>query len=55
MGAGTNTSIGGAYGGGTGGTSYCYSRPVSVVSGKGAVRIIWGTGRAFPSTCTGDK
>jgi hypothetical protein len=25
------------------------------VAGKGAVRIIWGTGRAFPSTCTGDK
>jgi hypothetical protein len=24
------------------------------VGGRGAVRIIWGAGRAFPSTNTGD-
>jgi len=40
-------SIGGTYGGGaTGGTSS--------LNGGGAVRIIWGPGRSFPSTNTGD-
>jgi hypothetical protein len=42
-GGGGATSSGAAYGGGG-------FNPES-----GAVRIIWGAGRAFPSTCTGDK
>lgn len=40
---------GGAYGGGSGG-GYAGTRP----GGVGAVRIIWGAGRAFPSTNTGN-
>ena len=39
---------GGLYGGGAGG--YAQSN----AGGRGAVRIIWGLGRAFPSTNTGD-
>jgi len=39
---------GSTYGGGAGGTSASYP------AGGGAVRIIWGAGRAFPSTNTGD-
>lgn len=42
-------SLGGTYGGGGGGgTYYGYGQ-------QGAVRIIWGTGRAFPSTLTTDQ
>jgi hypothetical protein len=37
---------GGAYGGGSGGALGS--------GGHGAVRIIWGTGRSFPSTNTGN-
>lgn len=40
--------LGGKYGGGGGGC--CYASP-----NNGGLRIIWGTGRAFPSTCTQDK
>jgi hypothetical protein len=38
------------YGGGGGGATSGASR----AGGGGAVRIIWGTGRAFPSTNTGN-
>lgn len=41
---------GGAYGGGRGGGVYGNTG----LAGGGAVRIIWGAGRAFPSTNTGD-
>lgn len=42
--------VGGAYGGGGGLSAAVGGRP----SGVGAVRIIWGSGRAFPSTNTGN-
>jgi hypothetical protein len=42
---------GGAYGGGAGGSDS--STRITAAAG-GAVRIIWGPGRAFPSTNTGD-
>ena len=46
-----NSSTGGAYGGGGGGaTKASQAGPGSA----GAVRIIWGEGRAFPSTNTGN-
>jgi hypothetical protein len=43
---------GGAYGGGGGGTNGYYNGYSP--GGNGAARIIWGTGRAFPSTNTQD-
>jgi len=47
-----NTAYGGAYGGGGGAAS---GQALSNgIGGIGAVRIIWGAGRAFPSTNTGD-
>jgi hypothetical protein len=50
-GSGTPGS-GGLYGGGGGsGCGYGY---VSSTGGNGAIRIIWGAGRAFPNTLTGD-
>lgn len=42
---------GGAYGGGGAGSDTSSYTPTG---GNGAVRIIWGAGRAFPSTNTGD-
>ena len=48
VGTGTNQP-GGAYGGGACGTDAGYQN-----GGNGAVRIIWGSTRAFPSTNTGD-
>lgn len=42
---------GGAYGGGGAGAD---STAYTPTGGNGAVRIIWGAGRAFPSTNTGD-
>jgi hypothetical protein len=45
---------GGLYGGGGGGRGYGYSSTFSGQGGGGAVRIIWGDGRAFPSTNTGN-
>ena len=47
----SNPGTGGSYGGGGGsgaGTGY-----TSSIGGGGAVRIIWGAGRAFPNTNTG--
>jgi len=50
-----NGGTGGAYGGGGGGTlSVPNGAVASGAGGVGAVRIIWGTDRAFPSTNTGD-
>lgn len=45
---------GGLYGGGGGGKSSSYYGSHAGEGGGGAVRIIWGAGRAFPSTNTGD-
>lgn len=51
---------GGAYGGGGGATGYYYDLgtgeyyDVTGEGASGAVRIIWGAGRAFPSTNTGN-
>lgn len=51
-GANGNTAGGGVYGGGGfGGDTTAF---VGGNGGSGAVRIIWGPGRAFPSTNTGD-
>jgi len=49
---------GGNYGGGAGGTTTNYDSSVGGtdgLGGSGAVRIIWGEGRAFPSTLTADQ
>jgi hypothetical protein len=47
-----SSNTGGQYGGGAGGQSND-SRNTPGCQGKfGAVRIIWGTGRSFPSTNT---
>ena len=43
---------GGLYGGGGGGSNQNYA---GGVGGRGAVRIIWGPGRAFPSTNVGQN
>lgn len=43
---------GGAYGGGAGGKAYNSGGPTTGVGAGGAVKIIWGAGRAFPSTNT---
>ena len=50
------SGAGGGYGGGGGGIGdNSYQRSVIAgAGGGGAVRIIWGVGRAFPSTNTGD-
>jgi len=40
---------GGLYGGGGGGASIEYSTALAGSGGAGVVRIIWGTGRSFPS------
>lgn len=45
-----SSSAGGAYGGGGGGGMNANS----AAGGSGAVRIIWGVGRAYPATLTGD-
>ena len=53
--SGNNGGAGGAYGGGGGGTLDASNGVVrSGAGGSGAVRIIWGVGRAFPSTNTGN-
>lgn len=50
---------GGLYGGGSGGANEApgawSSGSYGGLPGKGAVRIIWGTGRSFPSTLTADQ
>jgi hypothetical protein len=49
----TSGGSGGGYGGGGGGANS--NNPADQgIGGSGAVRIIWGDGRAFPSTDTGD-
>lgn len=50
--AGGNNINGGTYGGGGGGPGTSYG---GGYGGQGAVRIIWGPGRAFPSTLTTDQ
>jgi hypothetical protein len=45
---GSNGGSGGGYGGGAGGAA-------GQVGDGGAVRIIWGPGRSFPSTNTADQ
>lgn len=54
----TNAATAGSGGGGGGGGAYATGRSTTVaawLSGAvGAVRIIWGTGRAFPATNTGN-
>jgi Fibronectin type III domain len=44
------TIAGGAYGGGGGGSGTSYG---GGMGGVGAVRVVWGAGRAFPTTCVG--
>ena len=46
---------GGNYGGGAGGCSGSPETKLSGNGGKGAVRLIWGEGRAFPATNTADQ
>ena len=49
---------GGAYGGGGGGRASAYDATLDTGDGNGgggAVRIIWGDGRSFPSTLTTDQ
>jgi hypothetical protein len=50
--AGAGSGNGGNYGGGSGGNNSAAS--YGSQAGSGAVRIIWGAGRAFPSTDTGN-
>jgi hypothetical protein len=40
---------GGAYGGGGGGGCGDYNWQLAAAGAAGAVRIIWGSGRSFPS------
>jgi hypothetical protein len=48
-------TTGGAYGGGGGGSgTYGFSGIGGGIGGQGGVRIIWGSGRAFPGTLTDD-
>lgn len=55
---GFNSAVGGSggsYGGGAGSAVVAaYSGEISGQAAAGAVRIIWGAGRSFPSTNTGD-
>ena len=52
----TDGSKGGVYGGGAGCVDDAGPFPQSHADGGGgAVRIIWGTGREFPNTLTGDN
>jgi hypothetical protein len=56
-GSGTDGSAGGnggVYGGGSGGIMGRFNTPSALAGGNGAVRIIWGSGRSFPSTNTGN-
>jgi hypothetical protein len=53
-GATGGTTIGGAYGGGGSAKQASSSYAVGESGGVGAVRIIWGVGRAYPATNTGD-
>ena len=51
--SGGTAGVGGTYGGGAGGCEDDTNRPGSA-GGAGGVRIIWGSGRSYPSTNTGD-
>ena len=51
---GGKAGIGGLYGGGAGGCEDDTNRSGSV-GGAGGVRIIWGSGRSYPSTNTADE
>jgi hypothetical protein len=53
-GGATGTFAGGAYGGGGAGRSGADTNSSGGAGGVGAVRIIWGTGRSYPSTSVGD-
>lgn len=50
----TIQSVPGTYGGGGAGSDYTAGYNEAAPGAGGAVRIIWGTGRAFPSTNTGN-
>jgi hypothetical protein len=55
--SGIKGGIGGARGGGSGASlsgTWGYDKGNQNPGGNGGVRIIWGTGRSFPSTNTGD-
>lgn len=52
-GDGFPSGVGGLYGGGGGGAEDDTSRS-GAAGGSGAVRIVWGTARAYPSTNVGD-
>ena len=53
--SGAGGSVGGSYGGGGGGSDNATGAGAYAGAGAaGAVRIMWGPGRAFPSTNTGD-
>lgn len=54
-GGGGASNTGGAYGGGGGGQSNDSRNTPGAYGGSGAVRIIWGEGRSFPSTLTEDQ
>ena len=54
VGPGGGAGSGGAYGGGAGSVTYAFGSETKGTAGSGAVRIIWGTGRSFPSTLTED-
>jgi len=49
------TQVGGNYGGGGGGKSSNYWGGHAGNGGQGVVRVIWGSGRAFPSTNVGQN
>jgi len=51
--SGGTAGVGGTYGGGAGGCEDDTNRPGSA-GGAGGVRIIWGSGRSYPSTNTAD-
>jgi hypothetical protein len=55
-GGGNTTGLGGQYGGGGGGKSDSTAGTTTIggAGTNGAVRIIWGTGRSYPSTSTAD-
>ena len=46
---------GGTYGGGAGSVCYNAGTETRGTPGSGAVRLIWGAGRSFPSTSTADQ
>ena len=53
--AGVSGGMGGLYGGGGGGAIIEYGGEKSGAGRAGAVRIIWGPGRSYPSSLTADQ